>query len=311
MTEPDTVETDTHYADAVNLMTAAARRHDSRGHQTDFAEFIAHVLAATAANLGGPDYLLAGRPESWEAELVHSLVQGTMGDDPASWLQHRTEPLTVALNVAELIETHPDHVELLGLDDAVEGVLDHYPFEDIDGTPIPQTSHKALAADLDAIDIRYRVEYRLYADDFTATINREAERLHLPGPSKSQPTPTPPHRGGNQKHPQPPLIPRRRHRPDRDRTLGSSTHRHPAAERKHPRLQPATLMTSPAASNGRVPGPLITNAPWPARIGKPSTRVGADKLTLAQLCEECRSPARRSTTGEPRAGPKVHQAAQR
>jgi hypothetical protein len=45
----------------------------------DFGGWLAHVLAAAAAELGSTDALTAGRPGSWEAELVQRLVKGTVG----------------------------------------------------------------------------------------------------------------------------------------------------------------------------------------------------------------------------------------
>jgi hypothetical protein len=45
----------------------------------DFAGWLAHVLAATAAELGSTDALTAGRPGSWKADLVRQLVRGTVG----------------------------------------------------------------------------------------------------------------------------------------------------------------------------------------------------------------------------------------
>ncbi len=50
--------------DAVTVLTAAARTG------SDFAEFLTHAVAGTAANLGGIEELLAGRPGSWEAHYV-------------------------------------------------------------------------------------------------------------------------------------------------------------------------------------------------------------------------------------------------
>jgi fructose-1-phosphate kinase PfkB-like protein len=45
----------------------------------DFGGWLAHVLAAAAAELGSTGALAAGRPGSWEAELVQRLVKGTVG----------------------------------------------------------------------------------------------------------------------------------------------------------------------------------------------------------------------------------------
>jgi hypothetical protein len=44
-----------------------------------FAEWLAHVLAAAAAELGSTAALTADRPGSWESDLVDRLVRGTVG----------------------------------------------------------------------------------------------------------------------------------------------------------------------------------------------------------------------------------------
>jgi hypothetical protein len=91
-------------AEAVSVLTRAAQRSLSDTASLDFAGFLAEVLAATAANVDGPDLLLAARPGSWEASHVDALLRGTMGDDRDDWLTLRTQPLAITLNVAELIE---------------------------------------------------------------------------------------------------------------------------------------------------------------------------------------------------------------
>jgi hypothetical protein len=52
---------------------------DAARVEHDFAGWLAHVLAATAAELGSTGALTAGRPGSWEADLVQHLVKGTVG----------------------------------------------------------------------------------------------------------------------------------------------------------------------------------------------------------------------------------------
>lgn len=47
----------------------------------DFGGWLAEVLAIAAAEIGSPDALTAGRPGSWEADLVNRLVKGTVGRD--------------------------------------------------------------------------------------------------------------------------------------------------------------------------------------------------------------------------------------
>jgi hypothetical protein len=57
---------------ARSVLEAARSEHD-------FGGWLALVLAAAAAELGSTDALTAGRPGSWEAELVQRLVKGTVG----------------------------------------------------------------------------------------------------------------------------------------------------------------------------------------------------------------------------------------
>lgn len=51
------------------------------GAEHDFGGWLARVLAGAAAELGSSDALIAGRPGSWEADLVSQLVHGTVGWD--------------------------------------------------------------------------------------------------------------------------------------------------------------------------------------------------------------------------------------
>ncbi|MFF2773117.1 hypothetical protein ACFVUP_39070, partial [Streptomyces bacillaris] len=84
--------------DAIAILTEAGRRRRPRLHQTaggkveahptetdpaDWAEFVTLALAGAAANLGGIDAALAGRPGSWEASKVEDLLYATVGTDQA------------------------------------------------------------------------------------------------------------------------------------------------------------------------------------------------------------------------------------
>jgi hypothetical protein len=68
------------------ILTAVSEQHD-------FGGWLAGVLSSAAAELGSSDALIAGRPGSWEADLVRQLVKGTVGwgDD---YLAEYKEPLT-------------------------------------------------------------------------------------------------------------------------------------------------------------------------------------------------------------------------
>ena len=67
---------DENYTDrALTALTEAAVT------ETDFPGWLAGVLARAAAARGGSYALIAGRPGSWEADLVIQLVRGTVGWD--------------------------------------------------------------------------------------------------------------------------------------------------------------------------------------------------------------------------------------
>ena len=92
---------------AVEALTTVARRRRTIGadtaaeheEQVDFAGELSQILAAVASNLGGTEALVAGRPGSWEADLVARFLTGTVGPDEADLAWHRTEPIQVWLDV--------------------------------------------------------------------------------------------------------------------------------------------------------------------------------------------------------------------
>ncbi len=99
-------------ADAISVLTEAARLRQTPLRRTeagewvpdpegeplarDWAEFVTLAVAGAAANVGGIELILAGRPGSWEADAVRSMLQATVTDD-LDLLRHRTEPLRVEL----------------------------------------------------------------------------------------------------------------------------------------------------------------------------------------------------------------------
>lgn len=74
-----------------------------RREPADFAEFLAQALVATAANVGGVETVLAGRPGSWEADAVRQLPVGTVGSDEEDLIAHRTEPVVGEVFVGEIL----------------------------------------------------------------------------------------------------------------------------------------------------------------------------------------------------------------
>ncbi|MGH3489589.1 MAG: hypothetical protein ACRDP8_17005 [Actinopolymorphaceae bacterium] len=71
-----------------NVYTADAVRalEEAVECEHDFAGWLASVLATVAAGKGSTYAVVAGRPGSWEADLVLRLVQGTVGLD--EYLRH-------------------------------------------------------------------------------------------------------------------------------------------------------------------------------------------------------------------------------
>lgn len=102
--EPDPI------ADAIAALTAAARRERTIGAGTpsehtepvDFGEIACHVITAVAANVGGVEALLAGRPGSWEADYVRQIVRSTAGDDDTELMRYRTEPVRIEVDVEDV-----------------------------------------------------------------------------------------------------------------------------------------------------------------------------------------------------------------
>jgi hypothetical protein len=62
-----------------HTVAAVAALLDGHGAESDFAGWLADVLACAAASLGSSAALIAGRPGGWEAVLVDQLVKGAVG----------------------------------------------------------------------------------------------------------------------------------------------------------------------------------------------------------------------------------------
>ncbi|MDN5899603.1 MAG: hypothetical protein L0H74_05990, partial [Brachybacterium sp.] len=69
----------------------------------DWAEFVTLALTGAAANVGGIDVALAGRPGSWEADGVRQLLQSTVGQDEAHLWRHRTNPVEITLHIDDIL----------------------------------------------------------------------------------------------------------------------------------------------------------------------------------------------------------------
>ena len=126
---------------AADTLTAAARA------EHDFPGWLAVTLATAAARLGSSYALVAGRPGSWEADLVLRLVQGTVGWDdeylPAA--EPETAPATLAAPDGTVTLSPADRLTVLGaLWDAAEYRANHA--DDSDRRLI--TAYRALSRSL-------------------------------------------------------------------------------------------------------------------------------------------------------------------
>jgi hypothetical protein len=113
-------------AEAIRVLTRTAHHFTVSLDGLHFADLLAQILASPAANVGGPDRLLASRSGPSQASDVDTLLRGTIVGDPDDWLTHRIQLLTFTLNIAELFEGGYLHSGLLGLDAAVDWGGIHY-----------------------------------------------------------------------------------------------------------------------------------------------------------------------------------------
>ena len=82
MTSPEPSYTD----HATTAILAAVRE------EHDFGGWLAQILATAAAQLGCTAALTAGRPGSWEADLIRQLVCGTVGWDDDYLADYAKQP---------------------------------------------------------------------------------------------------------------------------------------------------------------------------------------------------------------------------
>lgn len=161
------------HLDALRVLTAAARRTDDHRQPLDYAGFLALVIASVAANVGGPERLLAGRSGSWESSHLEGLIRGTVGEDSSDLLRLRTEPVIVPLNVAQLIENGDHHDGLVGLDYVPDKINSCYEFAEDDQELIKFEQETAAAVS------RYELSYRTYGASFAEAVGYAAEAVGL------------------------------------------------------------------------------------------------------------------------------------
>ena len=175
MSEDHRSALDAHVADAVRALTAAALQTYPTPYglakRFDFAELACRVLTAVAANLGGVEALLAGRPGSWEADSLRRLVHATTPEDRL--LGWRTEPVRLRLNPAEVlaelgIEALYEHAH-----DAISDRYDH----DLDDDQVD-----AIDEQVDALEALWEADLAAYAAAYTDLVRAAAAELGITVP---------------------------------------------------------------------------------------------------------------------------------
>lgn len=190
----------------VATLTAAVRLNHPEDGALDFAGFLAAALGAVAANVGRTSRITAGRPGSWESDVLNQLVSSTVGHDvgPVDLAARRTLPVLVPLNVAQVLtEAYQDApaeqraAMLPDLDDAVQAIYAageewsaQHPAPAEDATAEEWAVYDAasdaqgqqeLAAE-DAMRRRYAAVFEAYAKAVEAAVRDEATEVGLTVP---------------------------------------------------------------------------------------------------------------------------------
>ncbi len=163
---------------AVRALTAAVRL------DLDFGDFLGSALAAVAGNVGDTDRLIAGRPGSWEADLVMNLAGGTVGydQDLTALARYRTEPVVVPLNVHDLLvdeankfET-PYEQEMYEIDERLSDIAESIADSD-DGARRYEAALLEASTAEDAAKARWTAKYTAYAEAFAVAVAQEAAQI--------------------------------------------------------------------------------------------------------------------------------------
>lgn len=185
-------------ADAVRALTAAARltrpvreidlalsdpeggrpvwKDTGRREPEDWAEFVTQVLAAAAANVGGVETVLGGRPGSWEADGVRQLLTGTVGHDSEHLWEHRTQPVTVTLYVDELVDDTDAREPYDDAEAAIDARYDEVP----DGTEAYEEHVTMLLALGKRLEEQRVADWTAWGEALAAAVKAAAAR-RMPG----------------------------------------------------------------------------------------------------------------------------------
>jgi hypothetical protein len=168
---------------AATAITRAIRAINAGQRGGDGAEFVTHLLATVAANLGSSDALTAGRPGSWEAAGVGDLLRSTVGYDDEYLLTYRTEPVEIVVNsvyelddlgVFETYEASTNHIGRALFGDRWTPSRDRLTLNELQQLE----EIEELLAELEHTD---RAEYQ---QRFAATVQARFEQLRTEDPHR-------------------------------------------------------------------------------------------------------------------------------
>ncbi|GAA0948644.1 hypothetical protein GCM10009554_46470 [Kribbella koreensis] len=103
---------------AHTAITRAIRAINNEERGGDGAEFVTHVLATVAANLGSSYAVIQARSGSWEADVVGRMLSSTVGCDDEFLMTYRTEPV-------EIIASSTYELDELSIYETYEASLAH------------------------------------------------------------------------------------------------------------------------------------------------------------------------------------------
>lgn len=197
-------------ADAIGTLTEATRLTNQLSRRTaagswdadpdpratvpiDWGEFVTLALAGAAANVGGVEAALVGRPGSWEAEMVRQTLNSTASDDN-DLLRHRTEPVVVDLWVETVLDYLGDPFEDAYTDaiNEVDARAESIP-QPTDLPPGPFSPDDPRLADKEWVEVTddgyLHVTYRGWTDEpddltLLTTLTEEARSYRDPTPGE-------------------------------------------------------------------------------------------------------------------------------
>ncbi|MFC9687785.1 hypothetical protein ACFTSF_04550 [Kribbella sp. NPDC056951] len=173
--EPDNFEI------AHTAITRTIRAMNNEQRPGDGAEFVTHVLATVAANLGSTFAVIKSRSGSWEAAGVRELLCSTVGYDDEFLMTYRTDPI-------EIIASSTYELDDLGFYGAYEASLDHIG-QVLFGDRWTPSRGKLTRAELEQIEDVHDHLYDLevsdraeYEERFTAEVAARLSQLRAEAP---------------------------------------------------------------------------------------------------------------------------------